>query len=118
MIRRPPRSTLFPYTTLSRSLTRRCRSALRAARGLAPARRGRDTGRTVSRNLEIIDRVLRRYSHEDIDGMLEDVHPEVEIDYSESNAFDASVYTGHAACRAFVQGRYEDFEERTFDILE
>src|SRR5256885_4121654 len=73
MIRRPPRSTLFPYTTLSRSLTRRCRSALRAARGLAPARRGRDTGRTVSRNLEIIDRVLRRYSHEDIDGMLEDV---------------------------------------------
>src|SRR2546430_7118302 len=25
MIRRPPRSTLFPYTTLFRSTTRRCR---------------------------------------------------------------------------------------------
>src|SRR5258708_28455002 len=27
MIRRPPRSTLFPYTTLFRSLHRRCRRA-------------------------------------------------------------------------------------------
>src|SRR3712207_8908320 len=27
MMRRPPRSTLFPYTTLFRSLTPRCRSA-------------------------------------------------------------------------------------------
>src|SRR5947208_9632158 len=48
MIRRPPRSTLFPYTTLFRS--RRCRSggggqgggqADRAGRGREPARRGR-----------------------------------------------------------------------------
>src|SRR2546430_13599957 len=31
MIRRPPRSTLFPYTTLFRSLVRRRRSVLRAA---------------------------------------------------------------------------------------
>src|SRR2546430_11196663 len=33
MIRRPPRSTLFPYTTLFRS-----RHTFRAARGLSPAR--------------------------------------------------------------------------------
>jgi len=66
-------------------------------------------------NVEIVGRVLRRYSDQDIDGMLRDVHPEVEIDYSESNAPDASVYHGHAACRSFVQGRYEDFEERSFD---
>src|SRR2546427_11030771 len=28
MIRRPPRSTLFPYTTLFRSISRRCRACL------------------------------------------------------------------------------------------
>src|SRR6266404_6615931 len=31
MIRRPPRSTLFPYTTLFRSGPRRCRARRRAA---------------------------------------------------------------------------------------
>ena len=72
----------------------------------------------VPENVEIVGRVLRRYSDQDIDGMLRDVHPEVEIDYSESNAPDASVYHGHAACRSFVQGRYEDFEERSFDPVE
>src|SRR5437764_14980689 len=69
-------------------------------------------------NVENVGRVLRRYSDQDIDGMLRDVHPEVEIDYSESNAPDASVYHGHPACRSFVQGRYEDFEERSFDPAE
>lgn len=69
-------------------------------------------------NLEIVGRVLRRYSEQDIDGMLEDLHSDVEIDYSASNAHDASVYRGHAACRAFVQGRFDDFEARNFDIGE
>src|SRR3712207_7408143 len=42
MIRRPPRSTLFPYTTLFRSGLRRRRSAASVSpvRGAAPARRG------------------------------------------------------------------------------
>src|SRR6266540_5506259 len=46
MIRRPPRSTLFPYTTLFRSggrLGRRCRSAARR-RSRRAARRGRARG--------------------------------------------------------------------------
>src|SRR5688572_32675273 len=51
MIRRPPRSTLFPYTTLFRSWARACRVKLRhlgrgrgtrrAARYIAPQRRAR-----------------------------------------------------------------------------
>jgi ketosteroid isomerase-like protein len=69
-------------------------------------------------NVEVVRRVLRQFSDQDIDAMLADVDPEVAIDYSESNAPDASVYHGHAACRAFVQGRYEDFEERRFDAVE
>jgi hypothetical protein len=65
-------------------------------------------------NVEIVGRVLRRYSNQDIEGMLTDVDSDVEIDHSESNAPDASVYHGHEACRAFVRGRYEDFERRSF----
>src|SRR3712207_8817166 len=40
MIRRPPRSTLFPYTTLFRSRARRARPAARGHVGGAPARDG------------------------------------------------------------------------------
>src|SRR3712207_7317288 len=50
MIRRPPRSTLFPYTTLFRS------RALAAARGLEPvllpAPRGERRGRRVVEDVE------------------------------------------------------------------
>src|SRR3712207_9054613 len=38
MIRRPPRSTLFPYTTLFRSLNPATRAALDAAAGLCVSR--------------------------------------------------------------------------------
>src|SRR3712207_7905669 len=39
MIRRPPRSTLFPYTTLFRS--RRCEGEVRSGLRVQPLRRGR-----------------------------------------------------------------------------
>src|SRR5436189_2456873 len=57
MIRRPPRSTLFPYTTLFRS-RRRARRALRLRRrrggseGSSSSRRGRDPNRRASRSEE------------------------------------------------------------------
>src|SRR2546427_3732622 len=41
MIRRPPRSTLFPYTTLFRSVLRAARELLTARAGAEPKRRGR-----------------------------------------------------------------------------
>ncbi len=69
-------------------------------------------------NVTIVERLLRLYSDQDLDEMLEDVASDVEIDYSESDAPDASVYHGHAACRAFVEGRYEDWADRRFDIVE
>src|SRR3712207_8010119 len=52
MIRRPPRSTLFPYTTLFRSRERR-RTAVAdgAARGADPTRRGAAGGRAGERAL-------------------------------------------------------------------
>src|SRR5438309_5586358 len=44
MIRRPPRSTLFPYTTLFRSLQRGCGRNERPGAGDAAARRPRTDG--------------------------------------------------------------------------
>src|SRR3712207_6902818 len=54
MIRRPPRSTLFPYTTLFRSGSARGRTAARPVpRGSSPEprRRGRSAGRAPCRTL-------------------------------------------------------------------
>src|SRR5688572_31734559 len=52
MIRRPPRSTLFPYTTLFRSRASAAGRA-RAGRGRAPSRpRGGDAGRPAGRSEE------------------------------------------------------------------
>src|SRR3989337_531719 len=48
MIRRPPRSTLFPYTTLFRSAPRP-RSPRRSARAASPARHGQERDRKSTR---------------------------------------------------------------------
>src|SRR3989441_3614209 len=51
MIRRPPRSTLFPYTTLFRSVRRRDDDGdVHGAQGQADPRRGRREGGAFSRN--------------------------------------------------------------------
>src|SRR2546426_9103825 len=54
MIRRPPRSTLFPYTTLFRSLQLRRHVALGAGEGLAPLVIGRDSRLVGVRDLQVI----------------------------------------------------------------
>src|SRR3712207_7552702 len=70
MIRRPPRSTLFPYTTLFRSLgsasapaagatgrsTTRCASTPTTQRGAGRARRGRATTRSEEHTSELQSR--------------------------------------------------------------
>src|SRR5260370_11083828 len=55
MIRRPPRSTLFPYTTLFRSLCPQSEFAIRANRlpALPPARRCGCSGRSEEHTSEL-----------------------------------------------------------------
>ena len=72
----------------------------------------------MSENSDLVRRILRRFSEQDIDGIIEDVHSGVEIDYSDSDAPDAAVYRGHNGCRAFLRGRYQDFEERSFEVVQ
>jgi ketosteroid isomerase-like protein len=69
-------------------------------------------------NVDIVEHLLRMFSDQDIDGMMDAIDSEVEIDYSESDALDAAVYRGHTACRGFLQGRYEDWENRRFEPME
>src|SRR3989442_11663876 len=72
MIRRPPRSTLFPYTTLFRSRPRReggrRREQVRHAGGeahqLPPHRRARGAGADRKRRAEVVDGLLLRRSEE------------------------------------------------------
>src|SRR2546422_7995789 len=52
MIRRPPRSTLFPYTTLFRSLVTRILEGCISRRGQSPALLPNDPDRIAGRNLE------------------------------------------------------------------
>src|SRR5690242_20921514 len=59
MIRRPPRSTLFPYTTLFRSRGRGVR-ARRRRRGRGAAPRGRDVRRARERDQRLPDRKSTR----------------------------------------------------------
>src|SRR3712207_7988499 len=64
MIRRPPRSTLFPYTTLFRSVglrrAPRHRRRRRVRRGEGAARRGADDGRGEARARLAVDRKSTR----------------------------------------------------------
>src|SRR5690348_17976810 len=67
MIRRPPRSTLFPYTTLFRSLGRRRRA--RQARQVSQHAQGRDRGRE-----RLPARLRRRRSEEHTSELQSPVH--------------------------------------------
>src|SRR2546422_6373374 len=57
MIRRPPRSTLFPYTTLFRSALRQPVGGAREGGGRAPLRRLRGTRRSEEHTSELQSRL-------------------------------------------------------------
>src|SRR6266513_5256809 len=60
MIRRPPRSTLFPYTTLFRSGSCRSRGAPRSCSGARSSRRGRSEEHTseLQSRFDLVCRLL------------------------------------------------------------
>ena len=55
----------------------------------------------ANQNVTVVRRFMRRFLEQDVDGALEDVHPDAKLDWSSSDAPDSGVYTGHAAWRAF-----------------
>ena len=69
-------------------------------------------------NLEVVQRIMRRYAEDDLEAALEDIDPEAVLDWSNSDAPDSGVYAGHAAIRAFMQARDEALGERRVDSTE
>jgi ketosteroid isomerase-like protein len=69
-------------------------------------------------NVEVVQRVMQRFADQDIEAALDDIDPEATLDWSNSDALDSGVYTGHAAWRAFMQARDEALGERRFDSAE
>src|ERR1700694_1589877 len=70
------------------------------------------------RNVAVGRRVMRRFADEDIQAVLADIDPEAVLDWSNSDAPDSGVYTGHVAWRAFAHARDEVLGERRFDSTE
>jgi ketosteroid isomerase-like protein len=72
----------------------------------------------VRENVEVVLRVLRRINEQDLDAATEDIDPEAEFDWSDSEAPDSGVYRGHAAWQAWIRGREEGFSGLRFDTTE
>jgi ketosteroid isomerase-like protein len=69
-------------------------------------------------NVEVVLRVLTRLNDQDLDAASEDIDPEAELDWSDSDAPDSGIYHGHAGWRAWVHGREEGFSGLRFDTTE
>jgi ketosteroid isomerase-like protein len=69
-------------------------------------------------NVEVVQRVVRRWAEQDPEAALEDIDPAAVLDWSNSEAPDRGVYTGHEAWRAFLQTRDEAFHQRSVDFAE
>jgi uncharacterized protein len=69
-------------------------------------------------NVEIVRRVMRCFADGDLEAALADIHPQATLDWSNSDAPDSGVYTGHAAWLTFMRTRNEALGERRFDSVE
>jgi ketosteroid isomerase-like protein len=61
---------------------------------------------------------MRCFAAANLDGALADIHPRATLDWTNSNAPDRGVYTGHAEWRAFLRTRDDALGERRFDSVE
>jgi ketosteroid isomerase-like protein len=61
---------------------------------------------------------MRRFSDADVEQVHEDLDPELELDWSNSDAPDGAGRYGLAEWRAVMQSRTEELEEQHFDVLE
>jgi ketosteroid isomerase-like protein len=72
----------------------------------------------LGENVEIVRRVLRRLNDQDLDAAAQDIRPEAELDWSDSQAPDGGVYHGREGWSAWMRGRGEGLSDLRFDITE
>src|SRR6476619_990922 len=61
---------------------------------------------------------MRCFADADLEAALADIDPQATLDWSNSDAPDSGVYTGHTAWRAFMRARDDALGERRFDAVE
>jgi ketosteroid isomerase-like protein len=62
-------------------------------------------------NVEIVRRVIEAWNRRDLDGALQDLHPDAEVDWSESSGVQRGVYRGIGEIRRFWQEWLDLFDE-------
>jgi uncharacterized protein len=62
-------------------------------------------------NVEIVHRAIEAWTRRDLDGALEDLHPDAEVDWSESSGVQRGVYVGIEEIRRFWGEWLDLFEE-------
>jgi ketosteroid isomerase-like protein len=69
-------------------------------------------------DVEIVRRGIDAYNRRDLDGLLENWAPEAVVDWSRSRGFDAGVFRGHDAIRAFWQRLLGAFDEVRIELVD
>jgi ketosteroid isomerase-like protein len=62
-------------------------------------------------NVEIVRRLIEAWNRRDLEGALQDLHPDAEVDWSESFGVQRGMYRGVGAIRRFWQEWLEIFDE-------
>jgi ketosteroid isomerase-like protein len=62
-------------------------------------------------NVEIVRRAVEAWNRRDLDGALQDLHPDAELDWSESSGVQGGVYRGVREIRRFWEEWLDLFEE-------
>jgi ketosteroid isomerase-like protein len=62
-------------------------------------------------NVEVVRRAVDAFNRRDLDGLMCDVDPDVEVDWSRSTGVEAGTYRGVAAARRFWGTFFDGFEQ-------
>ncbi len=62
------------------------------------------------KNVEVVRRAINAMNQRDLDGVMRDTDPEVEVDWSRSRGVEAGIYHGYQACRDFWSTFLEAFD--------
>jgi ketosteroid isomerase-like protein len=61
-------------------------------------------------NVDVVRRAMEAYNRRDLDGVMRDTAPDVEVDWSRSTGVEAGIYRGRASSRRFWNTFLETFE--------
>jgi ketosteroid isomerase-like protein len=64
-------------------------------------------------NLEVVRRAIDAFNEGDLDAVLRECDPDVEIDWSRSRGVEAGTYHGYDACRSFWSTFIDTFDRVT-----